>query len=103
MKNCWDILKCERQKNGKKVNEYGECIASKEELGHSCWAIAGTLCGGMVQGDATEKRQNCIRCEVFKLYHRSVGTEGKKIKELFPEEEKKYNDLLMDRMTVKYK
>ncbi len=41
--NCWEIMKCGRQKGGKKVNELGECIASKEGMGHSCWAVAGTL------------------------------------------------------------
>jgi len=39
--NCWEIKKCERQKGGKKVNELGECIASKERMGHSCWVVAG--------------------------------------------------------------
>jgi hypothetical protein len=27
--NCWEIKKCGRQRGGKKVNELGECIASK--------------------------------------------------------------------------
>jgi hypothetical protein len=47
--NCWEINKCERQRGGKKVNELGECIASKEKVGHSCWAFAGTMCGDEIQ------------------------------------------------------
>ena len=102
LKNCWEILQCGRQANGNKVNQLGECIASREQLGHSCWAVAGTLCGGQVQGSVDDKRNDCMRCEVFKKYHRSVGADGKKIKEAYPEEEKKYNELLMSRMSDKY-
>jgi hypothetical protein len=35
--NCWEIKKCERQKGGMKVYELSECIASKSDMGHSCW------------------------------------------------------------------
>ena len=48
--NCWEIKKCGRQRGGKKVNELGECIASKGKVGHSCWAFAGTMCSDEIQG-----------------------------------------------------
>ena len=97
LKHCWEIKNCQREKGGSKINELGECVASKEALGHSCWMIAGTLCGGIVQGSSAHKEHNCIQCEVYKLYHRQIGSKGDKIKENFPEEEKKYNTILMDR------
>ncbi len=98
LKHCWEILNCNREKGGSKVTDLGECVASIEELGHSCWMIAGTLCGGKVQGTTAQKEHRCMQCEVYKLYHRQLGSQGKKIKEQFPEEEGKYNTLLMNRL-----
>ena len=43
--NCWEIISCGREKGGDKVAELGECVASTRGMGHSCWAVAGTLCG----------------------------------------------------------
>lgn len=97
MKNCWEFKNCGREKGGQKVDELGECIASIEGLGHSCWAIAGTLCGGAVQGSVAQKEKNCMACEVYKLYHRLIGTEGKRIATELPEEQEKYNAMLRDR------
>ncbi len=98
LKDCWEILNCGREKGGPKVLELGECIASKEGLGHSCWAIAGTLCGGEVQGTQAQKEQNCMQCDVYKLYNRAIGSEGKRIAIEFPGEQKKYEDMLRNRM-----
>lgn len=33
--------------------------------GRACWAIAGTLCGGKVQGFYAPKTANCMQCEFF--------------------------------------
>ena len=98
MKNCWEIKNCGREKRGSKVSEFGECVASKEGLGHSCWAIAGTLCGGEVQGTFAQKEHNCMQCDVYKLYHRQFGSEGQRIAKELPEEQKKYTFMLMGRM-----
>jgi hypothetical protein len=35
---CWEIKKCGRQSGGKKEDHLGECVTSKEGMGHSCWA-----------------------------------------------------------------
>ena len=66
--NCWEIKNCERQKGGMKVYELGECIASKSDMGHSCWAIAGTFCGGEVQGTYAQKLNNCMACEFYQSF-----------------------------------
>ena len=97
MKNCWEIKACGREAGGEKVTELGECIASKEGLGHSCWAIAGTLCGGAVQGCLDEKLGNCLTCEVYKTYSRLTGTVGKNVPLQCPEEESRYQELLLSR------
>jgi len=76
LEDCWAIKKCGRENGRAKVGELGECVASTRRLGHSCWAIAGTLCGGAVQGTFAEKEGNCMACEVYKRYHRTIGTQG---------------------------
>ena len=93
--NCWEIKKCGRQRGGKKVNELGECIASKEKVGHSCWAFAGTMCGDEIQCIYAKKIRFCTLCEVYEIYNRSKGNFGKVIKKIFSaEEEKYYNKML---------
>ncbi len=100
LENCWEIKKCGRQAGGDKVNELGECITSIENMGHSCWAIAGTLCGGEIQGTAAKKEKNCMICEVYEKYHRSKGCDGERIPLLFPDEQQKYRQLLRSRMKI---
>lgn len=93
--NCWEIINCGREKGGDKEDELGECIASKEELGHSCWAIAGTLCDGEVQGTMAQKIGYCSSCKVHKLYNRSLGEKGQEVIDLHPEEHAKYTKMLL--------
>ncbi len=35
--------------------------------GRFCWAVAGTFCGGKVQGTFAEKRKHCLECSFFQL------------------------------------
>lgn len=97
LKHCWEIKNCERQKGGSKVFEFGECVASIEGFGHSCWTIAGTLCGGEVQGSVAKKEKNCMACEVYKSYNRLIGTNGKEVAQQFPAEESRYKTLMLER------
>ena len=101
MKNCWEIKKCGRETGGPKSKELGVCVAAREELGHSCWMIAGTLCGGAVQGSVAQKERNCMSCEVFKKYHRTTGSEGKQVAVNFPKEQQKYAVILTQRLKAK--
>ncbi len=93
--NCWEITGCGREHGGARMEELGECIASREGMGHSCWAIAGTLCGGEVQGSVAQKLGYCTSCSVHKLYNRSRGAKGKEVIAMFPEEENKYIQLML--------
>ncbi len=38
-----------------------------------CWAIAGTFCGGGVQGTAAQKGESCMSCEFFRTVVREEG------------------------------
>jgi signal transduction histidine kinase len=71
--NCWEFRKCGREPGGRNVNEFGICPAATETRvdgvnngkngGRTCWAIAGTLCGGKVQGTFAAKIATCQVCE----------------------------------------
>ncbi len=63
--NCWEFKNCGRQKGGAKEKELGLCSAFPDH-GRDCWSVAGTLCGGKVQGTAAEKLGNCRLCEFYK-------------------------------------
>lgn len=66
--NCWEVKKCGREGGGEKAAELGVCPAYPDH-GHTCAALDGTLCGGMVQGTFAEKLRNCIRCNFYNSEH----------------------------------
>ena len=82
-KNCWEFMQCGREPLGKNVKELGVCPAAAFEkldganggvnAGRTCWLIAGTLCGGEVQGTYARKYQSCTECE----FYQSVNGEEK--------------------------
>ncbi len=73
--NCWEFKNCGREPRGKNVALLGVCPASTEAKtsglnngkngGRACWVIAGTFCGGEVQGSFVEKIENCSKCDFF--------------------------------------
>ena len=75
--NCWEFEECGREPGGKNSEELGVCPAPIEKkvdginrgknAGRSCWAIAGTLCDGKVQGTYAEKLGNCLQCDFYAL------------------------------------
>jgi hypothetical protein len=74
--NCWEYKKCGRQPNGTHVHDQGVCPAAVEarldgvhggkNAGRACWVIAGTLCGGLLQGSFGNKYKNCEQCDFYK-------------------------------------
>ena len=62
--NCWEFKKCGREKGGAKAGELGVCAAYPSHGTH-CAHIAGTLCGGKVQGSFAMKLVNCMKCEFY--------------------------------------
>ena len=74
MANCWEFKNCGREKGGAKEKEMGVCPSYTRNAGEACWLVAGTFCGGEVQGDVAAKEGNCMRCDFYKsfsLAHRS--------------------------------
>ncbi|NOZ63455.1 MAG: hypothetical protein GXO71_00645 [Caldiserica bacterium] len=62
--NCWEFKKCGREEGGAKADELGKCPAYPDH-GRDCWFVAGTLCGGTVQGTYAEKYGNCQKCDFY--------------------------------------
>jgi hypothetical protein len=90
--NCWEFKKCGRQQFGEKAKEFGVCPAAIEKRtdgvnggkngGRCCWALAGTLCGGKVQGSFVSKAGNCMRYDFFRLVSQEEGRGIKKPTEI---------------------
>lgn len=56
-----NLVKCRAQKNCDKA----DCPVPADKI-ERCWQIAGTYCGGKVQGVFAEKYENCKLCDVYK-------------------------------------
>jgi eukaryotic-like serine/threonine-protein kinase len=77
--NCWEFMGCGREPGGAEAVRLGPCPAASDtsydalNAGHNggriCWAVAGTCCGGKVQGTFAEKRSSCVDCELFQKVH----------------------------------
>ena len=90
--NCWDFKKCGRQPGDSKASELGVCPACTDAKADGlnngrngrriCWALAGTLCGGKVQGVFAQKLANCMECEFYRLVQREQGKHVQSIKAL---------------------
>lgn len=87
--NCWEYTKCGRGPNDSGA---GTCPVAAETSadginggvngGRSCWTIAGTFCGGRLQGTLAAKVDTCLRCEfcqsvLSEEQREHVGTKGR--------------------------
>ncbi|MDI6815946.1 MAG: hypothetical protein QME41_01970 [Actinomycetota bacterium] len=61
--NCWEMKKCGRDLSN-------DCPAYPAN-GCECWRVAGTMCGGKVQGTFAQKLVNCMECDFYKAVKRS--------------------------------
>lgn len=66
--NCWEYMKCGREKGGTRASELGVCPAYPDG-GNRCAFVAGTLCGDRVTGSFAEKISNCMECPYFYSAH----------------------------------
>jgi hypothetical protein len=81
--NCWEFKKCGRQPGGPKAAELGICPATQAQAsngsnegkngGRICWALAGTMCGGKVQGTFAQKAANCMNCPFYAMVRQEQG------------------------------
>jgi predicted Ser/Thr protein kinase len=102
--NCWEYHHCGREPGGKKVSELGLCPAAVDDSysginsgingGRFCWAVAGTLCGGKVQGSFAEKRSSCITCDFFRMVREeeegNTSKQSKFLKYTFSDQKKPF-------------
>ncbi len=68
-------MKCGREPGGRMAARLGVCPAATEarldgthygkNSGRACWAVAGTLCKGEVQGVFAKKYHECSKCEFY--------------------------------------
>lgn len=82
--NCWEFKNCGRQPGGKKTEDLGVCPAAIDErlhgvhggknAGRACWVLAGTMCGGLVQGTFAQKYKNCEVCDFYREVKKEEGT-----------------------------
>lgn len=109
--NCWEYKKCGREPGGTNVESLGICPAASDISfnlinsgscgGRFCWAVAGTFCGGEVQGSFAQKREFCFNCDFYRLVHEQEGTANLNTKFsrfVFPE----YGPPLLKNLQLKY-
>jgi hypothetical protein len=90
--NCWEFKKCGREQGGVNAAELGVCTAANETRldgtnggmngGRACWPLAGTLCGGAVQGTFATKLGNCMKCEFYQLVGSEEGSNHESSKDI---------------------
>jgi hypothetical protein len=66
--NCWEFKECGREEGGDKARVLGICPAYARRAGEACWFIAGTFCGGKVQGTSAQKLGTCVFCDFFQQF-----------------------------------
>ncbi len=72
----WGRKDSRQEPGGEKEAEPGVCLVVTDprlkglhggkNAGRACWALAGTLCGGEVQGTYAAKEENCLKCDFYK-------------------------------------
>ena len=75
--NCWQFKKCGREPGGSKIKDLGICPAATDKrlddihgglhAGRACWVIAGTFCGGKIQGTFAQKFSSCRECDFYQI------------------------------------
>lgn len=81
--NCWEYMQCGRVSCEAGDTEGGVCPVVEAEYYHGvnegvnggrfCWAVAGTLCHGQVQGTFAQKAMDCMKCEFYGQLYRQFG------------------------------
>jgi hypothetical protein len=68
-RNCWEIKKCGREKGSdicpSAIEGRLDGVHGGKNAGRSCWVVAGTFCGGNVQGTYAQKFTTCKSCEFY--------------------------------------
>jgi hypothetical protein len=83
--NCWEYKKCGREPGGENAEKMGVCPAATNKrldgihrgknAGRVCWIVAGTMCGGDVQGTFANKYKDCRECDFYQRVREEEGTQ----------------------------
>ena len=81
--NCWEYERCGREPGGIHEGDMGVCPAAVNgsgnnggrNAGRTCWAVAGTLCRGEVQGRFAQKLPECMQCDFYQLVKKEEGAD----------------------------
>ena len=83
--NCWEFMHCGRGPGDSETSIHGSCPAAWDDSydginsgtcgGRICWAVAGTFCGGEVQGTFAEKRKSCMDCGFYEKVQKEENYE----------------------------
>jgi two-component system NtrC family sensor kinase len=60
-KPCWEFMQCKQDTN------HDESCPAYPHFGRICWAVAGTLCPGKIQGTFAQKIHDCHRCGYYRM------------------------------------
>ena len=63
---CWQVKDC-----GREIAKDCEAIITHHE--HSCWRVAGTMCGGKPQGTFAQKMSTCKACNYYEYMNGVSG------------------------------
>ncbi len=95
--NCWEIMHCDCELGGGRNHENGICPAYTEQMGHSCWIVAGTLCTTDLREELLPPGASCMTCKVFRRYNRNTGTLRHEVEQRFPAESQRHDELQAER------
>lgn len=81
--NCWEFNRCGRGPDNTGEGEREPCPAATEKRldgvhggtnsGRACWVVAGTYCGGKVQGTEATKHEVCEQCAFYQQVAKEEG------------------------------
>ena len=75
-KNCWEHLGCHKESCAAHSEARLHGVHGGHNAGRACWVIAGTRCGGKVQGTHAEKIGNCMKCDFYLMVAREESATG---------------------------
>ena len=81
--NCWEVNRCGRGPADSQDSQREPCPAATERRlngvhggtnsGRACWVVAGTSCGGKVQGTHAARHEVCEQCAFYQQVAREEG------------------------------
>jgi hypothetical protein len=80
--NCWEFMNCGFERGGERTRDVGTCPAHPEH-GRHCARVAGTLCGGKIQGTFALKLASCLQCDYYKspYYDKTYGGSARHLRQ----------------------